>query len=99
MFGGSVWQYDELTDECKHVAWWAGKAELFYDLALDYLHYFLKEQPDLNWELPEVRQHIYEEAVLFVSRKTLLAIRNLRPFSGLVATQRTGWLQSGRYVT
>lgn len=53
----------------------------------------------MNWEIPEVRQHIYEEAVLFVSRNTLLAFRNLRPFSDIVATQRTGWLQSGRYVT
>jgi oligo-1,6-glucosidase len=40
-FGGSAWQYDELTDE--------------YFLCL-----FTKQQPDLNWENPKVREDIYE---------------------------------------
>lgn len=39
-FGGSVWQYDEQTDEY-------------------YLHLFSKKQPDLNWENPNVREHVY----------------------------------------
>lgn len=26
---------------------------------------YVKQQPDLNWEDPEVRQAIYKEAVLF----------------------------------
>lgn len=30
-----------------------------------YLHYFLKEQPDLNWESEEVRNAIFKEAVTF----------------------------------
>lgn len=30
-----------------------------------YLHAFLIEQPDLNWEDAEVRQAIYKEAILF----------------------------------
>lgn len=30
-----------------------------------YLHYFTKEQPDLNWELEEVRQALYKDACLF----------------------------------
>ena len=29
------------------------------------LHYFTVEQPDLNWENPEVRQAIYRDAVRF----------------------------------
>lgn len=45
-FGGSAWEYDELTEEY-------------------YLHAFLPEQPDLNWEEPDVRQAIYDEAILF----------------------------------
>lgn len=28
-----------------------------------YLHLFVKEQPDLNWELEEVRRAIYKEAI------------------------------------
>lgn len=40
-FGGSAWQYDELTDEY-------------------YLCLFTKQQPDLNWENPRVREAIYE---------------------------------------
>ncbi|GAA5971316.1 hypothetical protein JCM8115_000995 [Rhodotorula mucilaginosa] len=45
-FGGSVWEWDETTEEY-------------------YLHYFTVEQPDLNWENPEVRQAIYRDAVRF----------------------------------
>lgn len=30
-----------------------------------YLHAFVVEQPDLNWEDAEVRQAIYKEAILF----------------------------------
>ncbi|KAK5085799.1 hypothetical protein LTR05_005088 [Lithohypha guttulata] len=30
-----------------------------------YLHLFVKEQPDLNWELEEVRRAIYKEAIEF----------------------------------
>lgn len=30
-----------------------------------YLHLFVPEQPDLNWELDEVRKAIYEEAISF----------------------------------
>ncbi|GAA5821069.1 hypothetical protein JCM11251_001947 [Rhodosporidiobolus azoricus] len=45
-FGGSVWEWDETTEEY-------------------YLHYFCKEQPDLNWENPKVRRAIYDDAVLF----------------------------------
>ena len=40
-FGGSAWEYDEVTDQ------W-------------YLHYFAKEQPDLNWENPVVRAEVYD---------------------------------------
>ncbi|BGP40929.1 hypothetical protein JCM10449v2_004894 [Rhodotorula kratochvilovae] len=45
-FGGSVWEWDEHTQEY-------------------YLHYFCPEQPDLNWENPEVRRAIYDTAILF----------------------------------
>ncbi|GAA5864103.1 hypothetical protein JCM8547_005135 [Rhodosporidiobolus lusitaniae] len=45
-FGGSVWQWDETTEEY-------------------YLHYFCPEQPDLNWENPEVRSTIYRDCVNF----------------------------------
>ncbi|EJT97970.1 alpha-glucosidase [Dacryopinax primogenitus] len=43
-FGGSVWQWDEHTQEY-------------------YLHYFAPQQPDLNWENPEVRKAVYATAV------------------------------------
>lgn len=41
IFQGSVWEYDEPTEEY-------------------YLHLFLKEQPDLNWECQELREAVYE---------------------------------------
>lgn len=41
IFGGSVWEYDEKTQEY-------------------YMHVFSKKQPDLNWENPKVREHLYE---------------------------------------
>ncbi|BFZ58824.1 hypothetical protein PYCC9005_005889 [Savitreella phatthalungensis] len=41
-------------------AWeWCEEREQYY------LHYFAVEQPDLNWELEEVRQAIYKTAILF----------------------------------
>jgi glycosidase len=40
-FEGSVWAYDDRTEE------W-------------YLHTFYEQQPDLNWENPEVRADVYE---------------------------------------
>ena len=42
-FGGSAWQYDELT-------------RAFY------YHYFFKEQADLNWHNPEVREALFNAA-------------------------------------
>ncbi|GAA5996855.1 glycoside hydrolase family 13 protein [Rhodotorula paludigena] len=45
-FGGSVWEWDEHTQEY-------------------YLHYFCPEQPDLNWENPETRQAIYNDAIRY----------------------------------
>ncbi|POY71041.1 hypothetical protein BMF94_5967 [Rhodotorula taiwanensis] len=45
-FGGSVWEWDETTEEY-------------------YLHYFVPEQPDFNWENAETRQAIYQNAVRF----------------------------------
>ncbi|KAL2212818.1 maltase [Sarocladium strictum] len=49
-FNGSVWEWDETTEEY-------------------YLHYFLPEQPDLNWENPATRKAIYDSAVQFWLRK------------------------------
>ncbi|KAF3923837.1 Alpha-glucosidase [Orbilia brochopaga] len=40
-FGGSVWEWDEATQEY-------------------YLHIFAKEQPDLNWENPEVVEAVHD---------------------------------------
>ena len=40
-FGGSAWEWDEVTGQY-------------------YLHAFLKEQPDLNWRNPEVREAMFE---------------------------------------
>jgi alpha-glucosidase len=41
IFGGSVWEYDDLRGEY-------------------YFHAFAKEQPDLNWDSPAMRQKIFE---------------------------------------
>lgn len=30
-----------------------------------YLHYFAPEQPDLNWELEEVRDAVFQEAIIY----------------------------------
>ncbi len=40
-FGGSAWEYDDITGEY-------------------YLHLFAKEQPDLNWTNPAVREKVYK---------------------------------------
>jgi alpha-glucosidase len=40
VFGGSAWEWDEITGQY-------------------YLHSFLKEQPDLNWRNPELRQAMF----------------------------------------
>jgi alpha-glucosidase len=40
-FGGSAWEWDELTQSY-------------------YYHYFFKEQPDLNWRNPEVKQAMFD---------------------------------------
>jgi len=40
-FGGSAWEYDQVTNQY-------------------YYHYFLKEQPDLNWRNPEVKKAMWE---------------------------------------
>ncbi|SCZ90565.1 BZ3500_MvSof-1268-A1-R1_Chr9g10881 [Microbotryum saponariae] len=45
-FGGSVWEWDEKTEEY-------------------YLHYFVPEQPDVNWENPTLRKALYENAIKF----------------------------------
>ncbi|CAK7218452.1 hypothetical protein SBRCBS47491_003515 [Sporothrix bragantina] len=55
-FGGSVWEWDEPTQEY-------------------YLHYFAKEQPDLNWENPTTRQAIYDSAVRFWLRRGIDGFR------------------------
>lgn len=40
IFGGSAWEYDDLTQQY-------------------YYHFFFKQQPDLNWHNPEVREAMY----------------------------------------
>ncbi|KAG8884475.1 hypothetical protein FRB98_002374 [Tulasnella sp. 332] len=40
-FGGSCWEWDEVTGQY-------------------YFHMFLAEQPDLNWENPDVREAVYD---------------------------------------
>lgn len=55
-FGGSAWEWDEITQEY-------------------YLHAFVVEQPDLNWEDAEVRQAIYKEAILFWLEKGIDGFR------------------------
>jgi oligo-1,6-glucosidase len=41
VFGGSIWEYDETSEEY-------------------YLHIFTKEQPDLNWDNPALRDEMYK---------------------------------------
>ncbi|MDH6363822.1 alpha-glucosidase [Enterococcus sp. PF1-24] len=41
IFGGSVWEFDQQTNEY-------------------YFHAFAKEQPDLNWESPALKQEIFD---------------------------------------
>jgi oligo-1,6-glucosidase len=51
-------------------AWeWDEKTEEYY------LHAFVVEQPDLNWEDAEVRQAIYKEAILFWLEKGIDGMR------------------------
>lgn len=45
VFGGSVWEYDQITQQY-------------------YLHSFLREQPDLNWANPELREAV-QSAIRF----------------------------------
>jgi len=40
-FGGSAWEYDDVTGQY-------------------YYHFFLKEQPDLNWRNPEVKKAMWD---------------------------------------
>jgi len=40
-----------------------------------YLHYFCPEQPDLNWELEEVRKAAYEDAIFFWLKKGVSGFR------------------------
>lgn len=48
MFGGSAWtRVQELTGKAEDERWW-------------YLHLFAKQQPDLNWENPEVQEYFLE---------------------------------------
>ena len=44
-FGGSVWEWDEQTQEY-------------------YLHLFCPEQPDLNWQSEDLRQSVYQSAMI-----------------------------------
>ncbi|KAF8579715.1 glycoside hydrolase family 13 protein [Ramaria rubella] len=48
-FGGSAWEWDELTQEY-------------------YLHLYVREQPDLNWENAEVREAVWELMLWWLSR-------------------------------
>ncbi|MEA3376945.1 MAG: alpha-amylase family glycosyl hydrolase [Chloroflexota bacterium] len=49
VFGGSAWEWDEITEQY-------------------YLHSFLKEQPDLNWRNPEVRDAMFEVVRFWLER-------------------------------
>ncbi|MDB4942631.1 MAG: alpha-amylase [Labilithrix sp.] len=48
-FGGSSWEWDELTGQY-------------------YLHAFLKEQPDLDWRNPRVREAMYDVLRFWLAR-------------------------------
>ncbi|RVX76108.1 hypothetical protein B0A52_00465 [Exophiala mesophila] len=56
LFGGSAWQWDELTQEY-------------------YLHIFVTEQPDLNWENAETREAIYKTSMHFWLQKGIDGFR------------------------
>jgi glycosidase len=49
VFGGSAWEWDELTGQY-------------------YLHSFLKEQPDLNWRNPEVKEAMSDVVRFWLER-------------------------------
>jgi glycosidase len=49
VFGGSAWEWDELTGQY-------------------YLHSFLKEQPDLNWRNPEVKEAMFDMVRFWLER-------------------------------
>lgn len=49
VFGGSVWELDEATNEY-------------------YLHTFMKQQPDLNWDNPAVREAMKENMRFWLAR-------------------------------
>jgi glycosidase len=49
VFGGSAWEWDELTGQY-------------------YLHSFLKEQPDLNWRNPAVKEAMFDEVRFWLER-------------------------------
>lgn len=66
-FGGSVWEWDDTTEEYCSSALLPTTATPIKLTAcsLSDLHSFLREQPDLNWENPAVRKAIYRDAVRF----------------------------------
>jgi oligo-1,6-glucosidase len=71
-FGGSVWEWDEATEECtSRSPPFTIASRSLADLLLptffgaDYLHLFTPEQPDVNWESPDLRRALYDEAILF----------------------------------
>jgi alpha-glucosidase len=49
VFGGSAWEWDEVTEQY-------------------YLHSFLKEQPDLNWRNPEVKEAMFDVVRFWLER-------------------------------
>ncbi|KZT58229.1 glycoside hydrolase family 13 protein [Calocera cornea HHB12733] len=63
-FGGSVWEWDEPTQEVRVPRLFA-PACIGADAYQYYLHYFAVQQPDLNWENPVVRKAVYATAVNF----------------------------------
>ncbi|GAA5917560.1 hypothetical protein JCM5296_004356 [Sporobolomyces johnsonii] len=88
-FGGSVWEWDETTQEY-------------------YLHYFCKEQPDLNWENPDVRRAIYDDAILFWLNRGVDGFRidTVNMYSKFldfpdaeVVAPETPWQPAGQYMT
>lgn len=49
VFGGSAWEWDDVTGQY-------------------YLHSFLKEQPDLNWRNPEVKEAMFDVVRFWLDR-------------------------------